>query len=174
MHSHIHRLLLAGVLVITAALPVAHAAAKKAEPPVVPDTIKVDPAYKLFLVGHATGVQIYSCTASGWTLSAPRAELVDDKGKFLMSHAGGPTWTARDGSKVTGARVNGVTVDPTAIPWLLLSASGTPGADGDRIAGTKFIQRVNTVGGLAPAPSTCTTVGAVKEIPYTADYYFWK
>jgi hypothetical protein len=34
---------------------------------------------------------------------------------------------------------------------LLLSASGTPGPDGDRLAHTTFV-----------------------ESPYTADYYFWK
>jgi hypothetical protein len=36
------------------------------------------------------------------------------------------------------------------------------------------IQRVNTTGGLAPT-SGCgaTTVGAVADVPYTADYYFY-
>ncbi len=63
--------------------------------------------------------------------------------------------------------------DAAAIPWLLLSAaSTTPGALGD----TTFIQRVNTTGGLAPAAATCTAaaVGTQAEVPYTADYRFWK
>jgi hypothetical protein len=35
---------------------------------------------------------------------------------------------------------------------------------------------VNTTGGLAPAPATCTanTIGTQSAVPYTADYHFWK
>jgi Protein of unknown function (DUF3455) len=52
------------------------------------------------------------------------------------------------------------------------AVSTTPGALDD----TTFIQRVNTTGGLVPAAATCTTatVGAQAEVPYTADYRFWK
>jgi hypothetical protein len=41
---------------------------------------------------------------------------------------------------------------------------------------TSYIQRIATTGGLAPAASTCdeTTVGTIAEVPYTADYVFWK
>ena len=59
----------------------------------------------------------------GWGFVAPRANLYGDNGKLLMTHFGGPTWQAKDGSKVVAQRVDGVTVDPTAIPWLLLSAA---------------------------------------------------
>jgi hypothetical protein len=50
------------------------------------------------------------------------------------------------------------------------------GPDGDRLAGTEYIQRIATTGGLAPAASTCNaeTAGDEAEIPYTADYVFWK
>ena len=132
-------------------------------------------------MGHATGTQNYTCqsTATGyaWTLVAPWATLVDDKGKQLMTHFAGPTWQAKDGSKVVGARVDGVTVSPNAIPWLLLrAASVSPGPDGDaRLERTTFIQRVNTTGGLAPT-SGCDAahVGAASNVPYTADYYFYR
>jgi hypothetical protein len=70
-----------------------------------------------------------------------------------------------------------VTVDPTAIPWLLLSTpSPTAGPDGDRLVHTTYIQRTATTGGLAPAAATCntTTASTVAEVPYTADYFFWK
>jgi len=44
------------------------------------------------------------------------------------------------------------------------------------LVGTTFIQRLNTTGGLPPAASECdaTTVGTRAEVPYTADYYFWR
>lgn len=156
-------------------LPLGVAQAGPAAPD-VPERIKPQGPHKVFLVGHATGVQIYTCNGTAWTLTAPRADIYGDNGKLLMTHGAGPSWTAKDGSRVTASRVDGVTVDPTAIPWLLLAAKGAPGPDGDRLAGTTYIQRINTVGGLAPGAGTCTTAnaGEVREVPYTADYVFWK
>jgi hypothetical protein len=142
----------------------------------VPTDIKVPEGNKAFLEAHAVGVQIYGCGATatgyGWTLSGPRANLYK-RGRLVATHFAGPTWQAKSGSKVVGARVNGVTVDPTAIDWLLLSAtSTTPG----RFGGTTYIQRINTTGGRAPAAGDCNagTVGTSREVPYTADYVFFK
>ena len=70
-----------------------------------------------------------------------------------------------------------VTVDGTAIPWLRLAAtSASAGDDGDRLAHTAYVQLIATAGGLAPAPATCNAMsaGTVEEIPYTADYVFWR
>ena len=91
-------------------------------------------------------------------------------------HFAGPTWQHKDGSTVVGLTppMGTATVDPTAIPWLLLQAKSTaPGPFGDKMVPTKFIQRVNTTGGLAPA-LPCVGRRPSSEIPYTADYYFWK
>lgn len=173
--------IVAGVVALVAAFPLAQVAAAGPSAPDVPTDIQVGAGHKVFLVGHAVGVQIYSCNATAggfaWTLVAPRAELYGDNGKLIATHFGGPTWQARDGSKVMARRDAGVTVDSSAIQWLKLSATSTSsGADGGRLVGTTFIQRVATVGGLAPAAGECnvTTVGEGEEIPYTADYYFWK
>jgi hypothetical protein len=175
------RLLAAGAAAAAAAWPLAQLAYAGPSAPAVPKAIDVPDGNKVFLVGHAIGVQIYSCKlVSGsykWEFVAPRADVFGDNGKLVATHFGGPTWQAKDGSKVVGQRVDGVVVDSTAIPWLLLSASSTaPGVSGDRLAATTFIQRIATTGGLAPAPAECnpSTLGATKEIPYTADYYFWK
>ena len=131
----------------------------------------------MFLLGHAVGVQIYSCNGVVWGFVAPRANLYGDNGKLIITHFGGPTWQAKDGSRVVGQAEAMVTVDPTAIPWLRLSAASTAaGPDGDRLVATSYIQRTATTGGLAPPAAQCTaaTAGTVAEIPYTADYYFWK
>jgi len=142
----------------------------------VPSAIKVPAGNKEFLQAHAIGVQIYGCaqTSGGyaWSLTGPRANLYRH-GKLVATHFAGPTWQAKDGSKVVGARAGGVNVDPTAIDWLLLSAtSTTPG----RFGGTTYIQRINTTGGLIPAAAGCNagTVGTQREVPYTADYVFFK
>ena len=155
--------------------------ATEPSPPEVPTAIQVPAENVPFLVGHATGTQNYTCqqTSNGyaWTLVAPSATLVDDAGEQVMTHFGGPTWQAPDGSQIVGARVDGVTVSSDAIPWLLLQVtSAAPGpAGGDRLTGTTFIQRVNTTGGLAPT-SGCDgySVGAARNVEYTSDYYFYR
>ncbi len=171
-----------GTIAATAALSVTAAAqAAQAGPPapVVPGPIQVPAGIKVFLVGH--GVQIYSCQATpggfGWGFVAPRANLYNDHGKLIITHFGGPTWQAKDGSSVVGRVEASVTVDATAIPWLRLSAASTAaGPDGDRLVDTTYIQRIATTGGLAPPAADCTaaTAGTVAGVPYTADCYFWK
>ena len=176
--TRLHRGLLVGIATAVAMLSAAQVAgAAPKEGPTVPNEIAVPGGNKLFLVGHATGVQIYTCNNGVWGPgSTPRATLVDDKQKVVATHFAGPTWQARDGSTVVGARKNGVNApDPTkAIPSLLLSATSTAaGPDGDQFVKTTFIQRVNTNGGVAPTAS-CTAADKPVEVPYTADYYFWK
>ena len=159
-----------------AALALGCAAAGSALAINVPKQIRVPAGNERFLVGHASGVQIYTCTDAGtWgTASTPQATLVGSNGRQIATHFAGPTWQADDGSKVVGARVGGVTVAADAIPWLLLRATSTsPGPGGGRLlVPTTYIQRLNTTGGLAPAGS-CTPSTQV-QVPYTADYSFWR
>jgi hypothetical protein len=172
------KLLVTGLAALAAVVPLAGVATAAPSAPEVPGTIAVPDGHKPYLVGHAVGVQIYGCNGVSWTPVAPRADLYGDSGQLIATHFGGPSWLAKDGSKVIARRdADPVTVDPDAIPWLrLVPTSATAGPDGDRLAGTTYIQRINTTGGLAPAASTCNaeTAGDQAEIPYTADYVFWK
>jgi hypothetical protein len=126
---------------------------------------------KVHFHGNAVGVQIYRWTGTAWAFVAPEAVLFDNDGNVVAIHYAGPTWESSSGSFVVGARVAGVTVDATAIPWLLLAAvnSGGPGV----LDGTTFIQRVNTVGGLAPA-TPGVNVGDVARVYYEAEYFFYR
>ena len=177
-----HFLAAAGIVTATiASVPLGGVAHAGPQEPDVPDTIEVEAGNKVYLVGHAVGVQIYSCSiaASGprWTFGGPRADVYGKNGDLIMTHFGGPTWQAGDGSAVVGSRIDGVSVDPTAIQWLLLSAAPTTaGDDGGRLTSTTFIQRINTTGGLEPPAADCntSTAGTTEEVAYTADYYFWK
>jgi len=125
----------------------------------------------------AIGVQIYACQATasgyGWVFQAPDATLYDDQGNIKARHYAGPTWEYKDGSKVVAAKVAGFTADPTAIPELLLKATSHSG-DG-RMSDVTYIQRLETVGGLAPT-SGCdaTQVGTAARVDYTATYYFYE
>ncbi|HEU0200224.1 MAG TPA: DUF3455 domain-containing protein [Burkholderiaceae bacterium] len=128
----------------------------------------------------ARGVQIYECrakagttTEAAWVFVAPEAELFDARGRAVGRHGAGPHWQASDGSRVEGtlkARAAAPAAD--AVPWLLLSTrdTGSKGA----FSGVTSIQRVNTVGGTAPANAcSVATAGATARVPYTADYYFF-
>lgn len=150
-------------------------------PTPVPTKIAVETGNGPFLTGHGVGVQMYSCTSTAgdfdWAFVAPRADLFDRHGTVIVAHFAGRKWQARDGSAVNGAVEASVTVDPTAIPWLRLAATPVPDAHhGGRLGRTSLIQRTNTVGGLAPAREGCSaaTAGTVVEVPYTADYVFWR
>jgi FtsP/CotA-like multicopper oxidase with cupredoxin domain len=178
---HVPRRLLAGVLAALAACSTAQVAAAAPTPPPVPPDIAVEAGHKPFLIGHAVGVQVYFCTSApggGWAWSAatPRAQLYDDRGAVIADHFGGPSWRARDGSTVTASRVDGVTPDPTAIPWLLLERDGDAAPGPGRLDPTTFIQRIATTGGRPPSVSACQDGGhtVTREVPYTADYVFWK
>jgi len=128
----------------------------------------------------AKGVQIYECRAkkdSGgyeWAFVAPDAQLSDRTGRAIGTHGAGPSWQASDGSRVVGT-VKQRADAPTAgaIPWLLLTAKsdGPPGA----FSKVTSIQRVNTVGGVAPETGCgATTNGTKTRVAYTADYYFFQ
>ena len=119
------------------------------------------------------GVQIYRWDGTSWVFVAPQAVLFAVNGHHgvVGIHFGGPTWESIDGSEVVGAVVETCTPDPTAIPWLLLSAASTEGRGifGD----LTFLQRVNTVGGIAPATPGAFP-GQVARVPYSADYFFYR
>ena len=178
--NRLTRLLTLGLVAVTAALVPAHVAAAQTADP-VPSALAVPAGNELFRVGHAVGVQIYSCNATStspaWVFIGPRADIYDDHGRRIMTHYAGPTWQARDGSVVVGHKEAAVTMDPTAVDWLKLSAASTSaGSGGDLLVPTTFIQRLSTSGGIAPPAAQCTTstAGSRAEVPYTADYYFWR
>jgi hypothetical protein len=175
----VRRLIVAALAAAAALVPAAALAGPAA--PEVPEAIAVTGPHKPYLVAHAEGVQIYACTAvaggHAWRLLAPRATLTGDNGKVIGSHYGGPKWEARDGSIVAAARDAGASVDATAVDWLRLKAtSATAGPDGDRLTATTYIQRIHTVGGVAPAAAGCDadSIAEQREIPYSADYVFFK
>ena len=146
----------------------------------VPENLKPPENESLAMIVPAKGVQIYECRAKKdqpgayeWAFVAPEADLFDASGKKIGRHYAGPHWESTDGSKVAGTvkeRADAPQAD--AIPWLLLvTKSIGPQGSFSRI---KSIQRVNTVGGVAPkGDCSQSTVGTTARTSYTADYYFF-
>lgn len=152
--------------------------------PDVPAAIQVPEGNKVSFHVYAEGVQIYTATSSAtsptgfaWTFTGPEAVLFDLDGNVVGIHYAfaGPTrpaWETTSGSRVVGARLAPpVTVDPTAIPWLLLEAVSAEGPG--VLKRTTYIQRVNTSGGLAPS-ALPTAAGQQARVPYTTEYYFYR
>ena len=142
----------------------------------VPQNLQPPANEQLLLEVHAKGDQIYVCKGDGgqfvWTLKAPEAQLFDKDGKLFGKHFAGPSWEAKDGSRVTGKAVANASVDPESIPWLLVNIVGHEGSG--VLSKASSIQRLNTKGGKAPA-SGCDAarVGQEVRVAYTADYLFY-
>jgi hypothetical protein len=131
----------------------------------------------LLLRATSEGAQIYTYAAQGsaigWALKAPEAVLRDPGGDVIGKHFAGSSWQASDGSTVAGevmVRVDAPSGD--AIPWLLLRAKSHNGTG--QFAEIAFIQRIDTVGGLAPAAGCeAGTLGNETRVPYSAAYLFY-
>jgi hypothetical protein len=151
-----------------------------ATPVHVPAALEPPANETLAMVVPASGVQIYECRAKKdsagyeWAFVAPEAQLSDRAGRTIGSHGAGPSWQARDGSRIVGTvKQRADAPQSAAIPWLLLSAK----SDGPEGAFSKVtsIQRVNTVGGIATATGcAAATSGTRSRVAYTADYDFVK
>lgn len=163
-------------LAVIASILVARAGADNRAPDLpspLCDRLQVQPANKVAFHVYALGVQIYRWNGTSWVFVAPSARLYADAEYHgeVGIHYAGPTWESHSGSKVVGSRLEGCAPDPTAIPWLLLQMVSTQGPGiFDRVT---YIQRVNTAGGLPPT-GPGPFIGAEEEVPYTAEYYFYR
>jgi Protein of unknown function (DUF3455) len=147
-------------------------------PPKVPDAIKAPDTQEVALVAHATGVQIYACSAGPdgkfvWILKGPDAELHDGRGALIGHHFAGPTWKLDDGSAITGKAIaKADSPEQDSVPWLLLNVVSHSGSGA--LSRVTTVQRVNTHGGAPPAGG-CDASHHDQETKqtYTADYYFY-
>jgi Protein of unknown function (DUF3455) len=164
-------------LLLCAATTIGARAGTDNRAPEVPFEIKVEDGNKVHFHGYAVGVQIYTWNGTDWGNAVPRATLFDDDGNIVVEHFGtpnGPAWRSNSGSEVVGKLPpKKVIVDNTAIPWLLLEANPDLTHGPGVLDGTSFIHRVNTAGGVAPFEAG-TFIGQVVEVPYTADYFFYR
>lgn len=140
-----------------------------------------------------------TCPASGfaWAFFGPQATLLNDGDQQILTHflspnpgesgTARPTWQDADDSSVVWAKKTASSSDPgsdptvvaaNAIPWFLLQAVGaqTGPTGGTTLTAATYVQRLNTIGGLAPATGCAqsTDVGHTALQPYTADYFFYK
>jgi uncharacterized protein DUF3455 len=183
MNATITRFLTTSALLLAVGHSFAANGAPSGPPPLpdVPATLRAPAGQVVYLEALATGVQIYECTSRRddpstyeWAFRAPEAALADRSGRSLGKHYAGPTWESVDGSTVVGeAKASDPGPNRSAIPWLLLGAKATTG--GGTFGQAKSVQRLQTVGGLAPSERcSATNAKQVARVPYTASYYFYR
>ena len=150
----------------------------------IPDSLKVPEGNSLVLQTFARGVQIYEVKRNAtdpnvfaWVNIAPSATLYNNPNLTnpVINHFAGPSWQfikgPEKGETVVAKKLQGVTPDATAIQWLLLKAVDSLSTPNNKIT---FVQRICTVGGLAPTTGAdATHLGALDSVPYTASYLFY-
>ena len=135
------------------------------------------PQAERVLTTTASGVQVYSCEYDaqhrlGWVFKNPQATLYDTSGQALIRHSAGPSWEADDGSRIVGNVIAQTPSETTAsVPQLLLETHST--AASGMLSPVRYVQRVNTVGGVMPA-LPCSTEHELGDSPYVANYIFYK
>jgi Protein of unknown function (DUF3455) len=165
--------------------------------PSTPAAIQAPADQRPYLMVHAIGTQAYMCVATttgvAWMFTGPQATIFKDDLSQVLTHFLSPnpveggtlraTWQhSRDTSAVWARAIQTSTdpayVAPGSIPWLLLQVVGTQDGPtgGDRMTATTYIQRIGTLGGLAPSTGCAvpTDVNARAFVPYEADYVFYR
>ena len=134
----------------------------------IPPALAVPAGQKLVATMEVEqGSQVYTCTKNTYTLLAPAAVL--KSGNQLVLHTSGPEWVSdNDGSSVVGAEVAS-SPRPNAVPELLLKSTANHGTG--LFGNVDFIQRLETMGGVAP--TTSCTDGTQLAVPYHAQYRFY-
>jgi hypothetical protein len=132
-----------------------------------------------FVAPVTKGEQIYACTKQADGSFAFTQHNVSARLRggiahsFVKDAAGPPQWVARDRSSVTGKVLARTPNGAGNIPELDLDATQT-GASNGLLAGVVEIERLNTVGGVAPTGPCDPKSQPTVKVPYEADYLFLK
>lgn len=149
-------------------------------PPDVPAAVAVPAGHTPLMTLKGVGQLAYECRAKAdaagaheWVFVAPDAMLQDASGKAVGKYYGGPTWEHNDGGKITGKQLAVAAGAAGSIPLQLVQTA--PASVTGAFDGVTYIQRVNTMGGVAPkAPCDGSTAGSRQLVRYSADYVFYK
>lgn len=150
----------------------------------VPAPVQVPAGNMPAMTARGAGDLTYECRkanstdpyadAHEWAFAGPNAVLYDARNAAVGKYYAGPTWEHQDGSKVTGKQLAVAPGAAGSIPLQLVQAS--PATGQGVMTGVTYIQRLNTVGGIAPKEKPCAAAnaGAKELVKYQADYVFYK
>lgn len=147
----------------------------------LPAAVQVPAGHRVAMETVGAGDITYECRAKAgtagefeWVFVGPDAKLMERGGKMLGKYYGPPaTWEAMDGSKLTGTQLAVAPAAAGNIPMQLVKAN--PAMGSGAMSGVTHIQRVSTMGGVAPAAACgAANSGAKQVVKYQADYIFYK
>jgi Protein of unknown function (DUF3455) len=149
--------------------------------PLMPDpTLEPPRSVAPVLTLYGQGVQRYVCKEKDkspgtfeWSLKEPQAKLFDRQDREVGSHFAGPAWQLADGSKAVKKKVLATfpALQSDGVPWLLVEIESSGQG---QLAGTKYVQRIDTVGGAAPLTGCDSAhAGATQDVEYRATYVFY-
>lgn len=148
--------------------------------PQLPAAVSPPAGHKFVMNTTGVGEITYECRAKAgvadafeWVFIAPVATLYDSGKKVAGKYYAGPTWEHNDGSRVSGKQLAVSPAQPGNIPLQLVQAG--PATGQGWMQGVTYIQRHNTVGGVAPSEAcNAQTSGQRRVVKYQADYAFYK
>jgi hypothetical protein len=123
---------------------------------------------------HGQGTQIFRCEPRGadlhWAYRLPQADLSDAQGRVLVHHGANLSFEHVDGSRIVADVVDHIpSPEDRALPWLLMATRdfGT-GA----LSGVRYVERVDTAGGMPPETCDASQRNQVLRVPFAADFVF--
>ena len=150
---------------------------ESARPPALPTAVTVPPGHEHAMTLRAKGALNYECRpvpgmsgAYGWVLLATDASLLHWSGLRVGRVYAGPTWSYRDGSRLTGQLRASSPAGGGHLPVQLWEtrSTGKPGEFG----GVKYVQRLNAKGGAPEKGCDAAAVGRGQSLPFEADFAF--
>jgi Protein of unknown function (DUF3455) len=147
----------------------------------LPAAVQVPSGHRVAMETVGMGDITYQCSPKKdmtgqfeWVFVGPDARLNDRSGQQVGKYYGPPaTWESMDGSKLTATQIAMAPNGSGNIPTQLVKAN--PAMGSGAMTGVTYIQRVNTLGGVAPT-SACAAdnAGTKQVVKYQADYIFYK
>lgn len=147
----------------------------------LPAAVQVQAGHRVTLELIGVGEITYQCgprkddnSVFEWVFVGPVAKLNDRSGKTVGKYYGPPaTWEHMDGSKITGVQLAVAPSPAGNIPLQLVKANPATGTGA--FTGVSHIQRVATVGGVAPAaPCSLGNWGTKQVVSYASDYILYR
>ena len=146
----------------------------------VPQAVTPPAGHTPAMTLKGVGMLTYECRAKvdaigthEWAFAGPDAILQDASGNTVGKYYGGPTWEHNEGGKITGKQLAVAPGRGGAIPLQLVQTA--PAMGEGPFKDVTYIQRVNTVGGVAPsAACDASRIGNKQTVKYSADYVFYK
>ncbi|WP_308513177.1 DUF3455 domain-containing protein [uncultured Turicimonas sp.] len=137
------------------------------------------PTGKPVLTLQAKGVQVFRCTVDSkgpyYRFERPDATLYEGSEKVGTLSGPMSAISYKDGSSIISTRVSAWANPSDPKKDLVLALlSAVPNDKPGVLEGVRYIQRLDTKGGIPQSNCSQTEAGKLLKVPFTAEFVFWK